>query len=155
MQRYEVLAKYFGFTDDEKSEEMTAVLTGDSMDWLIGLDPMVLGDWSKLKEAFLHQHAQVMDATLAAFNELKNYKQGNKPMKEFGPSITTLLQRAGIYQAKFQLDYLKDRLHPQLEKAVIMNRAQTLADGIHIATEIERSLAKSKLSNTYMGPITN
>ncbi|KAI7867341.1 uncharacterized protein EV154DRAFT_488335 [Mucor mucedo] len=124
MQRYEVLAKYLGFTEDKKSEEMTAVLTGDSMDWLIGLDPT-------------------------------SYKQGNKPMKEFGPGITTLLQRAGIYQANIQLDYLNDQLHPELEKAVIMNRAQTLADGIHIATEIERSLAKSKLSNTYMGPITN
>lgn len=65
------------------------------------------------------------------------------------------MQRAGIYQANIQLDYLKDRLQPELEKAVILNRAKNLADGIHIATEIEQPLAKSKMSSTYMGPVNS
>lgn len=42
-----------------------------------------------------------------------------------------------------QVNHLKDALHPKLQKAVIVNRATTLAEGIHIAIEIERAYWKA------------
>ena len=150
--RYEVLADYLGFTKKEKAEELVAVFGGDTLDWFIGLEPSIKNDWEEIKKAFLHMHAQGSDPTLIAFDELKAYKQGDKLMKTFGPEITSLLQRAGIYQPSIQLDYLKDRLKPELEQAVILRGATTLTEGIKIATEIERSLSRAK-KTTYMGPV--
>ncbi|KAG1078206.1 hypothetical protein G6F42_024377 [Rhizopus arrhizus] len=73
-------------------------------------------------------HAQGSDPTLIAYDELKTYKQGDKPMKLFGLEITSLLQRAGIYQP-----------------TVILRGAKTLVEGIKITTtEIERSLSRTK-----------
>ncbi|CEP08893.1 hypothetical protein, partial, partial [Parasitella parasitica] len=152
MQRFEILANFLGFSDEEKAQELIGVLTGPALDWLIGLDPSVSQVWDKVKTAFLQQHAQGDDPTLAAFNELKNYKQGNKLMKVFGPELTTLLQRSGIFLPNIQLDYLKDRLKPELAQAVIMARVQTLAEGIKVATDIERSLSNGQ-GTAYFAPI--
>ncbi|GAN11774.1 hypothetical protein MAM1_0934c11370, partial [Mucor ambiguus] len=152
LQRYEVLAQYLGFTDEEKSEELVGVLTGAALDWFIGLDPEIARTWEKVKQEFLRQHALGEDPTLAAFNELKTFKQGNRPMKAFGPELKTLLQRAGLFLPNIQLDYLKDKLKPELERAVIMARVTNLDDGIRVATDIERSMG-NKLDATYMGPI--
>ncbi|KAI8635906.1 hypothetical protein BD408DRAFT_356666, partial [Parasitella parasitica] len=152
LQRYEVLAKYLGFKEEEKAEELVGVLTGTALDWYIGLDPAIAQSWEKVKQEFLRQHALGDDPTLAAFNELKTYKQGNKPMKVFGPELKTLLQRAGLFLPNIQLDYLRDKLKPELERAVIMSRVTNLDDGIRVATDIERSLANNQ-ADTYMGPI--
>jgi len=65
-------------------------------------------------------------------------------MKTFGPEITSLLQRAGIYQLSIQLDNLKDRGKLDLEQAIILRGAKNLVEGINIATEIERSLMRAK-----------
>ncbi|KAI8635928.1 hypothetical protein BD408DRAFT_407557 [Parasitella parasitica] len=152
LNRYEVLADYLGFTDNEKTEELVAVFGGDALDWYIGLEPNIKNNWKEVKTAFLHMHAQGSDPTLIAYDELKTYKQGDKPMKTFGPEITSLLQRAGIYQPSIQLDYLKDRLKPELEQAVILRGAKNLVEGINIATEIERSLMRAK-KTIPVGPI--
>ena len=150
--RYEVLADYLGFTNKEKAEELVAVFSDNTLDWFIGLEPSIKNGWEEVKKAFLHMHAQGSDPTLIAFDELKTYKQGDKLMKAFGHGITSLLQRAGIYQPSIQLDYLKDRLKPELEQAVILRGATTLTEGIKIAKEIERSLWRAK-KTTYMGPV--
>ncbi|CEP10898.1 hypothetical protein [Parasitella parasitica] len=121
--RYEVLANYPGFTNKEKTEELVAGLVGDTLDWFIGLEPFVKDDWEEVNKAFLHLHAQGSDPTLNAFDELKTYKQGDKLMKTFGPEITSLLQRAGIYQPSIQN-----------------------------ATEMEQLLSRAK-KTTYMGPV--
>ncbi|CAO0796559.1 unnamed protein product [Mucor circinelloides] len=77
-------------------------------------------------------HAQGSDPTLIAYDELKTYKQGDKPMKLFGLEITSLLQRADC------------NLH-LLEQAVVLRGAKTLVEGIKITTtEIERSLSRTK-----------
>ncbi|KAG1032135.1 hypothetical protein G6F25_011541 [Rhizopus arrhizus] len=148
----QVLADYLGFTDNEKTDELVAVFGGDALDRFIGLEPEIKDDWKEVKTAFLHMHAQGSDPTLIAYDELKTYRQGDKPMKTFGPEITSLLQRAGIYQPSIQLDYLKDRLKPELEQAVILRGAKNLVEGINIATEIERSLMRAK-KTISMGPI--
>ncbi|CEP09021.1 hypothetical protein [Parasitella parasitica] len=152
LQRYEVLAKYLGFSDEEKSDELIGVLTGAALDWLISLDPEVTSSWVRLKQEFSRQHAFGDDPTVAAFNELKTYKQGNKPMKVFGPELKTLLQRAGLFLPNIQLDYLRDKLKPELARAVIMSRVTNLDDGIRVATDIERSLSSTQ-DTTYMGPV--
>ncbi|CEP10707.1 hypothetical protein, partial, partial [Parasitella parasitica] len=150
--RFEVLADYLGFANKEKIEELVAVFEGHSLDWFIGLDPTTKQDWEKVKQAFLHLHAQGSDPTLVAFDELKAYTQGDKPMKVFGPGLTSLLHRAAIYSPSIQLEYLKERLSPLLEQAVILRGASTLEEGIKIATEIERSLARAK-NTVSTGPI--
>ncbi|CEP09920.1 hypothetical protein [Parasitella parasitica] len=82
---------------EEKTVELVAVFGGDTFDWFIGLEPTVRENWQEVKTAFLHMHAQGSDPTLIAYDELKSYKQDDKLMKVFGPEITSLLQRAGIY----------------------------------------------------------
>ncbi|CEP14754.1 hypothetical protein [Parasitella parasitica] len=137
IQRNEVLANYIGFSDEEKAEELVGVFTGAALDWLIGLDLEVKSSWDAVKASFLRQHVQGEDPALAAFNELKSYKQGNKEI---------------LYLPNIVLDYLKDRFEPNLAKAVIMARVTTLAEGIKVATDIKRSLINAH-STAYMGPI--
>ncbi|KAG1434603.1 hypothetical protein G6F55_014510 [Rhizopus delemar] len=57
-------------------------------------------------------------------------------MRVFGPIITDLLQRAQIFSADVQLDYFKDRIHPELLKAIIYRGPANLMDAINIATEL-------------------
>ncbi|KAG1079346.1 hypothetical protein G6F42_023818 [Rhizopus arrhizus] len=65
-------------------------------------------------------------------------------MKMFGPEPKTLLQKAALFLLNIQLDYLRDKLKPELERAVIMfTRVTNLDDGIRVATDIERSSANN------------
>ncbi|KAG0774879.1 hypothetical protein G6F16_013146 [Rhizopus arrhizus] len=79
LNRYEVLADYLGLTDNEKTDELVAVFGGDALDWFIDLEPEIKDDWKEVKSAFLHMHAQGSDPTLIAYDELKTYRQGDKP----------------------------------------------------------------------------
>ncbi|CEP15415.1 hypothetical protein [Parasitella parasitica] len=139
--------------DMKQAEKLVGVLTGTALDWYIGLNPEVARTWESVKNAFLRQHALGEDPTLAAFIELKTYKQGKKPMKVFGPELKILLHRAGLFLPNIELDYLHGRLKAELERAVIMSRVTTLLEeGIRVATDIEQSLANTQ-DTSYMGPI--
>jgi hypothetical protein len=129
-------------------------LPGDALAWYIGLDPQVKSEWHTLKREFLNQFAEGISPTIAALNELKQLRQGTRPMKSFGPEITTLLNRAQIYDELTRLDYLKDRHHPELERAVITSGAITLQKGIQVATDMERALSRSK-GTTMLAPMAS
>lgn len=58
-------------------------------------------------------------------------------MTEFGPKIADLMDKAGIHGDELQLDYLMDRVNPELRKALIISRPKDLREAISIATEIE------------------
>ncbi|KAL0137699.1 hypothetical protein V8B55DRAFT_1340477, partial [Mucor lusitanicus] len=118
--RLEILADYLGCASKERTEELVAVFKGhSSLDWFIDLDPTIKQDWEKVKQVLLHTHAQGRESSLVVFDELKAYTQGDKPMKVFGPGLTTsLLHQAAIYSPSIQLEYLKERLSPLLEQAV-------------------------------------
>ncbi|EPB90244.1 hypothetical protein HMPREF1544_02930 [Mucor circinelloides 1006PhL] len=54
----------------------------------------------------------------------------------FGPEPKTLLQKAALFLLNIQLDYLRDKLKPELERAVIMfTRVTNLDDGIRAKEE--------------------
>ncbi|KAF1800968.1 hypothetical protein FB192DRAFT_1448287 [Mucor lusitanicus] len=123
VEQYDNLVKptdYLGCASKERTEELVAVFKGhSSLDWFIDLDPTIKQDWEKVKQVLLHTHAQGRESSLVVFDELKAYTQGDKPMKVFGPGLTTsLLHQAAIYSPSIQLEYLKERLSPLLEQAV-------------------------------------
>ncbi|CEP07116.1 hypothetical protein, partial, partial [Parasitella parasitica] len=140
---------YSGFSQEERVQELTAVLKGRSLKWYTGLVPSTKKDWHRVQKSFLNFHAYGSDPALVAFGELEKYSQGDKTMAEFGPEIIELLKRAQVYSPGIQLEYLKRALNPHLEQAVIYRGADTLEKGLAIASEIERSLKKAKQHQRY------
>ncbi|KAL9542525.1 hypothetical protein MBANPS3_008575 [Mucor bainieri] len=139
LDRFEALADYFGYTDQEKTKELMDCLKGYAYNRLIDLEPPAIKqNWDKVKQEFL----QGKDPALIAFRELEGYTRGDKSMASFGLGLENLLQRAGFQSPGIQLEFLKDRLPPKLERAVILSGAATLREGIRIADEIERFLAR-------------
>ncbi|EIE91706.1 hypothetical protein RO3G_16417 [Rhizopus delemar RA 99-880] len=125
------------------AEELAAVLDGAALHWYIGLTNADKRDWITLKQQFLRQHGWGANPAIAVLTELKESRQGNKSMRVYGPVNTDLLQRAQIFSADVQLDYFKDRIHPELLKAIIYGGPSNLMELINIATEVEQALLKS------------
>ncbi|CEP12912.1 hypothetical protein [Parasitella parasitica] len=70
----------------------TAIFQGEALDWYFGVDPSIQQNWDSLKEAFIYQHANGTEPTLAAYNELKIYKQNNEAINVAAESERSLLR---------------------------------------------------------------
>lgn len=104
MDHYDRVSKYLGFSDEEKIEELHALMYGAASDWLGGLTPDIRKDWQPIRSNFLYHFGGGARPFRAALAELKQYFQGNKPIREFGPKIKELMHRAQIYSDDLQLD---------------------------------------------------
>lgn len=72
-------------------------------------------------------------------------------MKEFGPLIMDLLDRAQIYRPAVRIDYFKERISNELLRAIIYRGPKTLIEAINITTEIEDDV--KRLSHVITAPI--
>lgn len=136
--RYESLCNYMGFDQQEKIEELCAVLLGHALTWFHSIQEPEKSNWEIVKTDFLHQYGEGANPTLAAMDELKRIRQGKSTIGVFAPQLKDILVRAQIFAPSVQLDFFKDRIHPDLMQAVTLGRATTLQEGIEIATEMER-----------------
>ena len=137
MEQYERVCKFLGFNEQESLDELDARLQGPAVNWLAGLTSDVRNDWGRLKTDFLYYFGGGAQPSRVALAELKTFKQGNLPMREFGPRLMELLQRAKIVGDELQLDYFNDRVNPSIRQAVTLHFPKTVREAISVATEIE------------------
>ncbi|KAI8639094.1 hypothetical protein BD408DRAFT_472690 [Parasitella parasitica] len=104
-----------------------------------------------VKKAFLLQFGGGNDPALLALAELKKLRQGQMSMKQFGPLISDLLDRAQVFRPGVQIGYFKERINSELLRAVIYRGPKTLIEAINITTEVEEGL--QRLGQNAMTPI--
>ncbi|CEP09651.1 hypothetical protein, partial, partial [Parasitella parasitica] len=139
MKHYEHLCEFINFDDEDKVAELSVVLSDNALNWYLNINKT---GWPEVKKAFLLQFGGGDDPALVALAELKKLRQGQMSMKQFGPLISDLLDRAQIYRPGVQIDYFKERINSELLRAVIYRGPKTLIEAINITTEVEEDLKR-------------
>ncbi|KAI8347873.1 hypothetical protein BD560DRAFT_338351, partial [Blakeslea trispora] len=143
------MCEFVNFDEQEKIDELSVLLVEPALNWFINTDR---SSWAVVKRLFLLQFGGGEDLALVAHKELERVKQGKMSMKQFGPLITDLLERAQIYRPSLQLEYFKKRINNELLRAMIYRGPKTLVDAINITTAVEEDLQRVSLNAT--APIT-
>jgi predicted aspartyl protease len=146
LEHFERVCQYGKFNEGEILDELDIHLEGPALKWLARLPPSIKESWFAVKQNFIHHFAGGERPTRTALAELKKISQGSTPMAEFGPKLMDLLEKAGVIGVDLQLDYLWQKMNPELKNSVIISRPRDLRDAVAIAIELEYALGKT---NSY------
>lgn len=145
LEHFERVCQYGKFNEEKMLDELEIHLEGPALKWFSILPPSIKESWFAVKTNFMH-HFAGGERPREPLAELRKITRGSTPMAEFGPKLMDLLDKAGVIGVDLQLDYLWQKINPELKNSVIISRPRDLRDAVAITIELECALGKA---NTY------